>query len=485
MRWTELNVFTLATLSKALAARNVSPIEVTEACLDRIDRVNRHINAFITVTPERALADARRAEREIARGVRRGPLHGVPIAIKDNITTRGIRTTCGSRILRDWIPQADATVVRRLTEAGCVLLGKANMSEFAFAAIHPDIGPPRNPWNLDRFTGGSSSGSAAAVATSLCMGSVGTDTGASIRGPAGHCGIVGLKPTYGLVSRAGVIPLSWSLDHVGPIARTVEDAAILLDAISGYDPTDPTSVEVKSGRSHKKSLRSLAREARHLRVGVLAEFLGGFTAPEVAACVRTGIKTLERLVATVEEVALPRIDEAISAWTAICYSEASAYNQQALAQRPQDFSNVLRQRLQLGLAIPAVQYVQAQRVRLMIVVEYAALFRRFDLLVLPSNRTEAPTILEATAPNGPLDDLRERLVHLAPFNLAGLPAASVPCGFISSGLPVGLQIVGPRFSDRLVLATAHLYEQTAEWWRARPQIDADGTPVHAGLTSGH
>lgn len=476
MKWSEVDEFTLATLSNALAARQVSATEVTRACLDRIDRFNPHLNAYITVTPDRALADARRADREIARRVSRGPLHGVPIAIKDNIATRGIRTTCGSRVLRDWIPDADGTVVRRLTAGGCVLLGKANMSEFAFAAIHPDVGPPRNPWNLNRFTGGSSSGSAAAVATSLCFGSVGTDTGASIRGPAGHCGIVGFKPTYGLVSCAGVIPLSWSLDHVGPIARTVQDAAILLDAISGFDPNDPTSVEVQ-GTGRQKSLRTLAKEVRRLRAGVLTQFLGGSTAPDVAARVHSGVNTLGRLIGTVEEVSLPRTEEAVAAWMAICYSEASAYNQEALAQRPQDFSDVLRQRLHVGLAIPAVDYVQAQRVRRQIATEYAALFERIDLLVLPTNRTEAPTIREAIAPNGPLDDLRDRLVHLAPFNLAGLPAVSIPCGFTPSGLPVGLQLVGPRFSDRLVLAIAHAYEQSTEWWRTRPQIGATQLPV--------
>jgi aspartyl-tRNA(Asn)/glutamyl-tRNA(Gln) amidotransferase subunit A len=476
MRWDELEEFTLATLSKALAARTVSPVEVTEACLDRITRFNGPLNAFITVAPERARADARRAEREIARGDWRGALHGVPIAIKDNFATGGIPTTCGARILRDWIPERDATVARRLAEAGSILLGKTNMSEFAFAAIHPDFGPPRNPWNLDRFTGGSSSGSAAAVATSLCFGSVGTDTGASIRGPAGHCGIVGFKPTYGLVSRAGVIPLSWSLDHTGPIARTVDDAGILLDAISGFDPSDPTSVSASSLRGQRTSLQNLARDVRRLRVGVLNEFLGGSTTPGVAACVHKALQALEPFIGTLEEVALPRIDEAISAWTTICYAEASAYHQQALARRPQDFSDVLRERLLAGLAIPAVQYVQAQRVRRMVSNAYAALFQRIDLLVLPTNRTEAPTIADAITTTG-RDDLRDRLVHLAPFNLAGLPAVSVPCGFTSLGLPVGLQIVGPRFTDWRVLATAGVYEQTSGWSRARPRIGAASQPV--------
>lgn len=316
--------FTLAGLARAIRTRKISPVEITRVCLERIERLDPRLNAFITVTADRALADARRAEREIGRGRWRGPLHGVPVAIKDIFATRGIRTTCGSRVLRDWVPDHDATVVQRLAHAGSVLLGKLNMSEFAYAGVHPDVGPPRNPWNLDRFTGGSSSGSGAAVAAGLCFASMGTDTGGSIRGPAAHCGIVGLKPTYGLVSRAGVVPLSWSLDHAGPMARTSEDAAIVLEAVQGFDAADPTSANRGAARGRERSLPAVARGARRWRVGVLREFLGGTTQPDIASCVGAAVEALGRLVRGVEDVTLPHAAEIVPAWTTICVAEATA-----------------------------------------------------------------------------------------------------------------------------------------------------------------
>jgi len=460
--------FTLASLARAIRARKISPVEITRICLKRIERLDPSLNAFITVTADRALVDARRAERDIARGGWRSPLHGVPIAIKDIFATKSIRTTCGSRVLRDWIPDHDATVVRRLAQAGMVLLGKLNMSEFAYAGVHPDVGAPRNPWHLDRFTGGSSSGSGAAVAAGLCFGSLGTDTGGSIRGPAAHCGIVGLKPTYGLVSRAGVVPLSWSLDHAGPMARTAEDASMLLDAIAGFDQADPTSANL--GRGRPQSLRTLARNVRRLRVGVLREFLGGSTEADVASCVRAAATTLGRLVRSVEEVALPHADEIVPAWSAICVAEATAYHQHTLARQPEDYGDLVRDRLQVGLAVPAVEYLQAQRVRRTITGDLAALFERVDLLVLPSMLTEAPTVEAATSTHGSWEVLKDRIRATAPANLTGLPAVSVPCGFTTSGLPVGLQIVGPHFADRTVLAAAHVYEQEAGWSTRRPSL---------------
>ena len=473
MTGNELQRFTLASLSRAIQARDVSPAEVTEACLARVESLDRSLNAFITLTPDRALADARRAEQEIARGRRRGPLHGVPIAVKDIFATAGVRTTCGSRVLRDWIPDHDATVVRRLREVGAVILGKLNMSEFAYAAIHPDFGPPRNPWNLDRFTGGSSSGSGAAVAAGLCFGATGTDTGGSIRSPAAHCGIVGLKPTYGLVSRAGVVPLSWSLDHAGPMARTVEDVAIMLDSIEGLDPADPTSIAAPNGDGSRPPLEASAATVRRLRIGVLGEFLGDRTAPDVGARVRDAVRLMQPLVAGVKEVTLPLLDESCAAWWTICLAEASAYHQQTLAARAQEFGPIVRERLQAGLAIPAAQYLQAQRVRRAAIREFNALLTRVDLLVLATTFTEAPPI-EATDAVHSSDVLRWRIAPTAPFNLVGLPALSLPCGFTDSGLPVGLQIVGRYGADRVVLAAAHVYEQAAGWWRRRPPV-GEGT----------
>ncbi|MBI4277264.1 MAG: hypothetical protein HY660_02310, partial [Armatimonadetes bacterium] len=391
----------------------------------------------------------------------------------DLFDTAGVKTTGGSKILAGRVPAADATVVSRLKAAGAIVVGKLNMHEFAYGpeGLNEHYGTPRNPWNLDRFTGGSSSGSGAALAASLCFGSLGTDTGGSIRGPAHHCGIVGLKPTYGLVSRTGVMPLSWSLDHAGPMARTAEDCALLLDAIATFDPTDPTSTPAPRSRGRRKSFQSLVREVRRLRVGVLAEFLAPPTQPDLAARVREAITTLESLVGGVEEVALPRLDEMISSWSTICFAEASAYHEKTLAERGNLFCDDVRERLQLGLAIPAVQYLQAQRVRRAIIRDVKKLFDRVDLLVLPTTQMEAPTIA-ATMARGSWDSVKDRIKYSSPYNLTGLPAVSVPCGFTDSGLPAGFQIVGPWFGDRLVLAAAHAYEQAAGWWQRRPSLEA-------------
>ena len=436
---------TLAELSEAIARRDVSPVEVTRACLDGISVLDGRLHSFITVTADRAIQDAGLAEAEIMNGHRRGPLHGVPIALKDLFATRGIRTTCGSGVLRDWVPGDDAEVVRRLDAAGAVLLGKLNMSEFAYGAIHPEFGAPRNPWNPDRFAGGSSSGSAAALAAGLCFASVGTDTGGSIRGPAAFCGIAGLKPTYGAVSRQGVVPLSWSLDHVGPMARTAADVALLFDVIVDRAPAEP-------------------RDVRTLRVGaVLPE-----VQPDIKKRVEAAIKVLATVVAGVEEVPLPDLEETMAVWWTTCLAEAAAYHQRTLAERPDDYGVAVRERLQAGLMIPAVQYLQARRLRRAIGRSFEALFERVDVLVLPATVAEAPTIEAAVA--GSSEGMRERIRLLAPFNVAGLPAISVPCGFTDSGLPVGLQVAGPPWADRTVLALARAFEQASGPSARRPQV---------------
>lgn len=437
---------TLAEVSEAIARRDLSPVEVTRACLDSISALDGRLHSFITVTADRAIHDAGLAEAEIMRGRRRGPLHGVPIALKDLFATRGIRTTCGSGVLRDWVPDYDAEVVRRLDTAGAVLLGKLNMSEFAYGAVHPEFGAPRNPWNPDRFAGGSSSGSAAALAAGLCYGSVGTDTGGSIRGPAAFCGIVGLKPTYGVVSRQGVVPLSWSLDHVGPMARTVEDVALLFDVIvERAQPAEPKAVSV-------------------LRVGAILPEVQ----PEIKQRVASALETLASVVAGVEEVSLPDLDETMAVWWTTCLAEAAAYHQPTLAERPSDYGVAVRERLQAGLMIPAAQYLQARRVRRAIDRAFEALFERVDVLVLPATVAEAPTIEAAVA--GSSEGMRERIRLLAPFNVAGLPAISVPCGFTDSGLPVGLQVAGPPWADRTVLALARAYEAASGPSAFHPQV---------------
>ncbi len=463
----------LADLSREIRARRVSPVEVTRACLERIERTDRRLNAFVTVTADRALDDARRAEDELMHGRWRGPLHGVPLALKDIFATAGIRTTCGSRVLRDWVPSTDATVVRRLAEAGAVLLGKLNMSEFAFGGIHPDYGPPRNPWDPSRFTGGSSSGSAAAVAAGLCFGSLGTDTGGSIRGPAAHCGIVGLKPTYGAVSRAGVVPLSWSLDHVGPMARTAEDAAILLDAIAGPDPLDPTTRQTMAAPPSRGAVERLDQ----LRVGVVAAFWDPQDAsPEFLNVVRGAVQVLESVAGEVVEVSLPHAREVVPAWWTLCLAEAAAYHRSFLRDHLPDYCATVRELLLAGLAVPAAQYVQARRVQRLITRQVGALFEQVDVLVLPTMLREAPPA-EAAAASGSWEALRRRIQPVAPFNLTGMPAVSVPAGRTASGLPVGLQVVGPHHADRTVLAVAAAVQQAAP---LPPPPDLAAEPTHNG-----
>lgn len=380
-----------------------------------------------------------------------------------------MRTTCGSRILASWVPTEDATVIRRLTEAGAVLLGKLNMMEFAFRVVHPDYPPPRNPWNLERSCAGSSSGSAAAVASTLCLGSLGTDTGGSIRIPAAYCGVVGFKPTYGLVSRTGVIPLSWTLDHVGPLAKTVEDAAIILAAIAGPDPADPSSVN-----GPKRPYRaSLSRSLRSIRVGVVPQLLRSSVAREVQQAVTAALDVLRDAGVGVEDVDLPRLDEAPAVQRTIIFAEAAAYHQHSLVARASDYSPRMREQLALGLALPATQYLQAQRLRRLITEEFLRTFRSVDLLVCPAAPVEAtPLVQQSVVIDGETTEDVTVLTRLTnPFNVTGLPAISVPCGFSQDGLPFGLQIVGRPFEDDLVLAAAYAYEQATTWHLRAPVLD--------------
>ncbi|MDR7481544.1 MAG: amidase [Armatimonadota bacterium] len=475
---------TIAAAGLALARRALSPVDLVEACLARIARYDGMLRAYVTVTADRARAQARAAEQEIVRGGWRGPLHGIPLALKDIVQTAGIRTTCGSRVLADWVPGEDATVWRRLAAAGAILLGKLNMHEFAFRVPHPDFPTPRNPWDLERSCAGSSSGSGAAVAAGLCLGALGTDTGGSIRLPAAYCGIVGLKPTYGLVSRAGVVPLAWTLDHVGPMARTVEDAAILLEAIAGYDPADPASAR----RAPEPYRAGLGRDLRGVRVGVVRQLLEGVVAPEVVAATTGAAGVLRDLGLRVEPVELPRLDDALTAYRTIVFSEAAAYHQAQLAARAGDYGPRLREQLALGLAIPAAQYVNAQRLRREVIRALGALLQQVDILLCPSAPAEAQPIgQQGVAIDGVLHDSPVVISRFTSvFNIAGLPAISVPCGFSPGGLPLGLQLAGRPFADGLVLAVAWAYEQATGWTGRRPPLGPGlmtGRPARPG--SGH
>jgi aspartyl-tRNA(Asn)/glutamyl-tRNA(Gln) amidotransferase subunit A len=453
---------TIAEIAAQYRSRALSPVELTRALLGRIERLDPTLHAFVTVTAERALAEARAAEAALARGEAASPLLGIPLAYKDIYATRGIRTTAGSALLADWVPEDDATCVARLQKAGGVMLGKLTTHEFAFGIQFPGhrFQPAKNPWNLEHMPGGSSSGSGAALAAGLVHGALGSDTGGSIRGPAAFCNIVGLKPTYGRVSRAGVITLSWTLDHTGPMARTVEDCALLLKALAGHDPADPAS----SREAVADPLAALRQGVRGLRVGVpRAYFFDGVDA-EVEKALEQALTTLRGLGATVTDVEIPSIG-ASWAFLAILMAEAFAYHERDLRTHPERYGDVLRERLLAGGLILGSEYVQAQRLRSRLQAEMLDVLGRVDVLATPTTPKPAPTFAAVWDPSFGFPKS-----NMAPFNMTGLPALALPCGVSSEGLPLSLQIAGRPFDEATVLRVGHAYEQATEWHRRRPRI---------------
>jgi len=465
----ELCDLEISAVAPLLRERQVSPVELTDAYLERIQRLDPTLNTYVRVMPEQARAAARQAERDIAGGGWRDPLHGVPLGIKDLFDVAGVPTTMGSSILRDNLPDRDAMVVSRLREAGAVILGKHNLHEFAFGITseNPHFGAARNPWSLDRVPGGSSGGTAAAVAAGLCAAGLGSDTGASIRAPASFCGIVGMKPTYGRVSRAGALPLAWSLDHVGPLARSVADCAILLQAIAGFDARDPASAQ----RPVPDFAADLARGVAGLRVGVPREHFFDIVEPDVERLVRDAIATLGQLGAEVEEVSLPHVQHAQVAGNVIMSSEAAAWHCGWLRERPNDYGPDVLQRIRGGLLVRATEYLHSQQMRTLIQQDFAQAFERVDAVVGPTVPIVAPPIGRTFEPGGPLNVPPRSVANrtTVPCNLTGMPAISVPCGF-SDGLPVGLQIMGAAFSEPLVLRLAAAYEAATDWRQRRPSL---------------
>jgi aspartyl-tRNA(Asn)/glutamyl-tRNA(Gln) amidotransferase subunit A len=462
----DLTRLTIAEAAPLIRERKLSPVELTDACLARIESVEPQINAFITITSDEARAAAKTAADEIARGECRGPLHGIPVALKDLFATSGVRTTAGSKILAGNAPAEDSDPAARLAAAGAVLLGKLNLHEFAYGAtgVNPHYGPCRNPWDTSRITGGSSSGSGASVASGECFAALGTDTGGSIRIPASLCGIVGLKPTFGRVSRRGVIPLSWSLDHVGPLARGVEDAAFVLQAIAGHDPQDASS-STEPVPDYTAGLRNGVKD---LRIGVPREFFFDNVDVEVEAAVRKAIGVLEGLGASVRDVSLPLTREGAAAVAPIMLPEALAYHRKWMEERPDDYGEDVRYRLELGATFLAVHHVQAQRLREMIVARWRdEVFNQVDLLATPSTMAPAFPIERSD-----LSVTFSLIRNTNPLNLLGVPAISVPCGFTESGLPIGLQLAGRWWDEATVLRAARAYEQAIlpgkEQKRARP-----------------
>jgi aspartyl-tRNA(Asn)/glutamyl-tRNA(Gln) amidotransferase subunit A len=463
---TELCYLTIREAGHLLQGGKLSPIELTRAYLNRIEQLDGVLHAYITVLSDRAMVEARTAEAEILRGNYKGPLHGIPIALKDLYDTQGIRTTASSRVMADRVPTRDATATARLASAGAILLGKLAMHEFALGGPDPTCGFPlaRNPWNLDHIPGGSSSGSGAAVAAGLCMGSLGSCTGGSIRGPASYCSIVGLKPTYGRVSRYGVVPLSWTLDHCGPMTWTVEDTALMLQAIAGYDPKDPTS----SHAPVPDYAASLREEIKGLTIGVPRHFFFADDPRinrETLAIVDAAVKVLADLGARVEEITVPMLAYAGAAQPVIMLSEACAYHASNLRSKPEEFGDMVRARFRTGGLFSSADYVQAQRVRNVLKREFAQVLQRVDLIASPTMSNPAPAFQGIDAMT------TSRMPSFTgPYNLTGMPAISVPCGFTAKGLPVGLQLAGKPFDEPTVLRAAYTYQQHARLCEKRPPI---------------
>ena len=473
MNSNEIPFLSALELADLIKNREVSPVDATEAYLSRIERIDPSLNSYITVTAEQARAEARQAEADIATGNYRGRLHGVPVAVKDQFCTDGVLTTGGSSILGKYVPDYDATVMAKLKEAGAVLLGKLNMSEFAMGdAFHHTYGRPRNPWDLSRNPGTSSSGSGAATAAFLCATSLGEDTAGSIRGPAAFCGLVGIRPTWGLVSRYGMLASTWSMDAAGPISRTVKDCAITLQAIAGHDSND----------SHTRNapvpdyLDGIDSGIQGLRVGVISDRVNAEgVEPDIRDAVAAAVGQLGELGAQVEDVSIPMMAESAAISTTLIYVDATAVHRQGLMEHPEKYDHNNRVRLLAGALIPAQAHQKASRLRHIFRQHILDALERVDVLILPTSSVQATPIPSEAgmARNGKeefLNMLAGRRTYTTPSNLAGVPGLSINCGFTSDGLPVGLQMVGRPYDEPTLFRAAYAYEQATDWHTRRPQV---------------
>jgi aspartyl-tRNA(Asn)/glutamyl-tRNA(Gln) amidotransferase subunit A len=457
---------TVAEAAALIRDKKLSPVELTRAYLDRIERLNGRLHAYVRVLHDEALAGARAAEREIAAGRYRGPLHGIPIGLKDIYDTAGVPTEGGSKLCLGRTPVADATTTALLQRAGTILLGKLTTWEFAIGgtAFDTPFPPARNPWNLEHDPAGSSSGSGAAVPAGLCAFAMGSDTGGSIRWPAAWCGLAGLKPTYGRVSRAGIMPLSFSLDHAGPLTWTVEDAAIVLQAIAGHDPLDPASSD-RPVPDYRAALAS--PELKGMRLGIARSMFERdcVASDEMRAAFDSSVEVLRGLGATVVDMELPPLALYSAAATLIARGEGFAIHEKTLRERPQDYGALARDRLTIGAYIRASDMVQAMRRRRMLVEAMAATMAEIDAILLPTVPDASPKLGEL----GPYFS-NERPPYMRPFNLTGQPALSVCNGFDAAGLPLSLQIVGRPFDEATVLRVGHAYERATSWRERRPDL---------------
>jgi aspartyl-tRNA(Asn)/glutamyl-tRNA(Gln) amidotransferase subunit A len=483
-----LATLTLHQASDKLRQREISSCELTDAVFARIAATDDKVHAYLTLARDAAMAQAKQADARLKQDQSAAPLLGIPIAVKDNFLTLGLRTTCASKILGDFMPPYDGTTIRKLRAAGAVIIGKTNLDEFAMgsSAENSAFFPTRNPWNLERIPGGSSGGSAAAVAADQCIAAVGTDTGGSIRQPAACCGVVGLKPTYGRVSRYGIIAFASSMDQVGPLTKDVRDAALLLQAIAGHDPADSTSANL----TVPQYLEALSGNIKGLRVGVPKEYFIDGMQPEVTQAVRQALSQLEKLGAIIEEISLPHTEYAVAVYYIVATAEASSnlarydgmrFGHRADAKdltetyrisRDEGFGAEVKRRIMLGTYVLSAgyydaYYLKAQRVRTLIKKDFTEAFKRCDVIVTPTAPTTAFKIGEKTQ-----DPLQMYLsdIYTISINLAGLPAISLPCGFDGDGMPIGLQIIGNHFDESTIMRAAHAYEQATEWHKTKPKL---------------
>jgi aspartyl-tRNA(Asn)/glutamyl-tRNA(Gln) amidotransferase subunit A len=455
---------TIQQLSRQIRDGSISPVDLTRDCLARIEELNPQLNAFIAVLADSALDQARCAEQEIHGGNYRGPLHGIPIGLKDILDTAGTRTTAASGVFKDRIPTEDAEVVRRLRAAGAIILGKQNLHEFAYGAssMISFFGEIHNTWDTTRLAGGSSGGSAASVAAGLGFAAVGTDTAGSIRLPAAYCGVVGLKPTYGRVSARGVIPLSWSYDHVGPIANSVYDAALMLQVLAGYDPADPASIDAPV----PDFVGAIAQRPSGLRIGVPRAFFFGDLHPEIAAVIEKAIEIFRELHAEIREVKLE-----VSTDRTLSSAESYAYHEQFLASSPELYQPATLARIQSGARISASQALRASRDLQASRYAIRKIFEEVDVLLTPTVPIPPPAIADLREHP---DTLRQQelmmLRNTRPFNVWGIPTISIPCGFTKDGLPIGLQLAAAHCREEVVLQAAHAYEQATDWHNKMPEL---------------
>jgi len=480
MKALELAELTISEIAPLIRKKQISPLELTKSYLDRIKKLNPVLNAYLTITEEQAIAAARRAEREIARGNYRGPLHGIPFSIKDNIATKGVTTTAGSKILSDWVPDFDATVVERLKEAGAIILGKTNMHEWdkGSNSINPFYGTSYNPWDTTRIPGGSSGGSAVAVAASLCVASLGTDSAGSVRNPASLCGTVGLKPTLGRISTFGGVAGTggYTVNHFGILAKTVKDCALVLSHVAGYDPKDPLS----SDEPVSDYSKPMGIPIKGIKIGIIK---GGYfeesLTSEVGRAFEEALKTLKSLGMRIQEITIPHMNLVPALQAASTRPEANSDHEHYSRTRPRDYSPGLLYGLIAGLLIPAPVYVTAQRIRRLLCQEFDTAFEKVQVIAAPTLFSTAPAIEDCNRGYVEADGKRVNLADRAgnfltrytiPFNVTGLPTISVRGGFSSSGLPIGMQISAPPFQEGRLFQVGHAYERAAGWYKRNPQL---------------